>query len=171
MKLFQNKKAIAVGLSVGLALGLTGVAAAYWTTGGTGSGSATTDTPTSNLTVNANVATALDLAGTAQAVDLSVINPNAYSVDLKGDTATINTGSITCQIGSATATSVPDSWFTLSSGAITNTSVTPAHQTTALAQTGHSGLTLTMNDVNADQDACQGATVAFTITVSSETGH
>ncbi len=171
MKLFKGKKPVAVGLAAGLALGLSGVAFSYWTTGGSGSGAATTSAPTSNLTVDANVADALDLAGTAQAVDLSVTNPNDYSVDLKGDTASIDTGSITCTIGTGDPTSVPDSWFTLSNGAISNDSVTPANQSTPLAQTGHSGLTLKMNDVNEDQDACQGATVAFTITVGSETGN
>ena len=173
MKRFTfKKKAIAVGLAAGLIAGAGGAAFAYWTTGGAGAGSATTSAPTSNLTVDANVGTALVLAGTAQPVDLSVTNPNGYSVDLAGDHATIDTNSITCQIGTNAAVQVPDSWFTLSSGAITNTSVTPASQNTPLAQTGHSGLTLKMNDdVAADQDACQGATVAFTITVSSETGN
>lgn len=162
-----NKKAAAIGASVGLAIGLSGMAIAFWTTGGTGSGSATGGVPTSNLTIDANVdsSTPLILAGDAQPVDLTVTNGNPYTVDLYGDTATIDTGSIYCG-----ATNVPDSWFTLSSGTITNTSVTPADNT-AHAQTGHSGLTLKMNDVNADQDACQGAAITFNVTVASETGN
>ena len=170
MQLFKSKKAVAVGLVAGLALGVSGVAFAFWTTGGSGSGSASTSAPTSNLTVDANVPTALSLAGTAQAVDLTVTNPNAYTVDLNGDTATIDTGSIECKIGTNPAVGVPDSWFTLSSNAISNTSVTPADNT-AHAQSGDSGLTLKMNDVNADQEACQGAAVTFSIHVQIETGN
>lgn len=160
-----NKKAVAVGASVGLALGLSGMAIAYWTTGGDGSGSATGGVPTSNLTIDASVATALIPAGDPEAVVLHVTNPNVYSVDLAGDTASIVPGSIECA-----GTSVSDTWFTLAGNPIGGTTVVAAHGSNV--SVSDSGLTLAMNDDPAnDQDVCQGAAVTFSLHVVSETTH
>ncbi len=51
MKRFFSKKAVAVGLSFGVALGISGMAFAYWTSSGTGSGTAGTGS-TVPVTVN-----------------------------------------------------------------------------------------------------------------------
>lgn len=165
MRRLVTKKWIAVAVAVPV-LALSGIVAyAFWTTGGTGSGTASTTKPTSNLTVTVSVPTAMTLAGSPEPVDIvSVNNPNGYSVDLQGDTPSINT--ISCGV-----TAVPNAWFTLSSGTISDTTVYPAGALTTNAVPPASGLTLQMNDVNADQDVCQGATVTFTISVGSETGN
>jgi hypothetical protein len=165
MRRLITKKRIAVAIAVPV-VALGGVVAyAFWTTGGTGSGTASTTSPTSNLIVTVSVPTAMVLAGSPEAVDIvSVNNINGYSVDLMGDTASINT--ISCG-----GNPVSTAWFTLSTGTITDTTVYPASATTTNGVPPASGLTLQMNDVNADQDACQGAAVTFTILVHSETGN
>jgi hypothetical protein len=165
MRRLITKKRIAVAIAVPV-VALGGVVAyAFWTTGGTGSGTASATNPTSNLTVTVSVPAAMTLAGSAEPVDIvSVNNPNGYSVDLQGDKASIDT--ISCG-----GTTVSSTWFTLSNGTITDATVYPASATTTNAVPPASGLTLQMNDVNADQDVCQGAAIAFTITVASESGH
>ena len=52
MKRFMNKKVAAIGLAAGLALGAAGAAFAYWTTSGSGSGQATTQSSNGTLTLN-----------------------------------------------------------------------------------------------------------------------
>src|SRR5438309_11866400 len=112
MRRLITKKRIAVAAVVPV-LAVGGVVAyAFWTTGGTGSGTASTTAPTSNLAVTVSVPTAMTLAGTAQAVNIVTVDNsgNGYSVDLKGDHATIDSTSITCKIGAAAPVSVPASW-------------------------------------------------------------
>ena len=169
-RLFTRKKIAVAAAAAALVAGGV-VAYGFWTTGGTGSGTATGGVPTSNLVVTVTVpaSTPLVLNGTPQAVNIvSVDNSsNAYSVDLKGDTATIDSGSIKCG-----STTVDNDWFTLSSGTISDGTVYPASTLTTNASPPASGLTLKMvDDTTEDQDACQGAAITFSIHVVSETGH
>jgi hypothetical protein len=166
VRLFNSKKKalVAAGISIVAVAGIATGAVAFWTTGGSGSGSATTGTPSSNLTINADGPTGLVPDGVAQDLTLHVTNPNGYSVDLFGDTVSITSGSIKCG-----TTTVDDSWFTLDANSVTS------HTTIAANDSGDvtpSGVTLKMNDdVTHDQDVCQGATVSFSLTVASETGN
>lgn len=163
LKITRTKVGVGSAIAVAAAGGI--VAYAFWTTGGAGSGSASTGTPSSNLTINASETAPLVLNGTAGAVTLSVTNPNNYSVDLAGDTASIVSGSIKCG-----STSVPDTWFTLSPSKIGGSSVIAAGASNS--PVSDSGLTLALNDdPSNDQDACQGASVTFSLHVASETGH
>ena len=157
-----TKKKIAVGAAVAT-FGVGGVVAfAYWTTGGSGSGTATAGQGLSNLGINASVATPMVLNGGAQAVALSVTNGNGYHVDLVGDTAAAS--NYACN-----GTAVASTWFTLSSAAIGGTTVIPAGAS-GFAVTD-SGLTLTMNDLaTVDQDICQGAAITFSLAVTAEPG-
>lgn len=110
MRRLITKKGIAVGVAVPVLAPGGIVAYAFWTTGGSGSGTASTTHPISNLTVTVSVPTAMTLAGSAEPVDIvSVNNPNGYSVDLKGDLASITTTA-------CGATTVPNAWLTLAAG-------------------------------------------------------
>jgi hypothetical protein len=75
MKKFSTKTKLASAAAAGaMAVAGAGVAFAYWTTGGTGDGTGTVGSSTSNLTVDASVATALIPGGDSEPVALSVDN-------------------------------------------------------------------------------------------------
>jgi hypothetical protein len=76
MKRFINKKAVAVGLVLGLAVGLTGAAVAYWTSLGTGDGSGTSASGTGHWTVTVDKITTNTLTpgGPTQTLSYSVKN-------------------------------------------------------------------------------------------------
>lgn len=159
-----NKKVVA-GLAAAIVtvVGI-GTAYAFWTTGGSGSGTAATGSPTSNLTVTASGPTGLVPDGVSQELALHVANPNDYSVTLEDDTVAIDAGSIKCG-----DTTVPDAWFTLDDSTITSTDVIPANDEGDL--TSPTGVSLQMNDLPVNQDVCQGAAVSFDLTVTSATGN
>lgn len=164
-----NKKVVA-GLAAAIVtvVGI-GTAYAFWTTGGDGSGSATTGSPTSNLTVTGSGPSGLVPNGPAQDLALHVVNPNGYTVSLKDNTVAIDTGTVKCD-----TTTVPDSWFTIDSATITAENIVPANdgEDDGEADLTPSGVTLKMNDDPAvNQDVCQGAAVSFDLTVTSATGN
>ena len=140
------------------------VAYAFWTTGGHGSGNAVGGVPTSNLTVNGVVdPPPLVLNGSPQNVSLTVTNPNNYSVDLKGDAVSLVPGTLKCG-----STAVPDAWINVG-GVITSPTTVPAAGSAPLSNL--SGVTASLvDDPSADQDVCQGAPIAFQLSVHSETG-
>jgi hypothetical protein len=162
MRRLITKKGIAVGVAVPVLAPGGIVAYAFWTTGGSGSGTASTTHPISNLTVTVSVPTAMTLAGSAEPVDIvSVNNPNGYSVDLKGDPGVDHHHRVRRHNGT-------ERLAYARSGTITDTTVYPASVLTTNTSPPASGLTLQMNDdVSADQDICQAATVTFTISVGS----
>jgi hypothetical protein len=157
MKLFSSKKRVAaIGALTAATLVGGGMAVAYWTNGGSGTGSATTGT-TTDVTITASGPLGLVPGGPAQALVLNVDNPNSYSVRLDGLSVSIDTGSITCD-----GNQVDDAWFTLSDSTITSTTTVDAG---VAADLDPSGVKLQMNDSTDNQNVCKDANVAFDLTV------
>jgi hypothetical protein len=163
MKIFSSKKRVAaIGALTAITLAGGGMAVAYWTTGGGGTGSALAGTAADNLVITASGGlTELYPGGPAEKLALSVKNvENTYSVQLTNQTVTITPGSVMCN-----TTAVDDTWFTLADATIDSTTIVAAGATATLAP--ESGVTLQMNnDPDHSQDVCQGANVTFSLTVS-----
>ncbi len=158
-----SKKLAIAAVSTVATVSVASAAFAYWTTGGSGSGSASVGSATSNLTIDASQQTAADRlipAGSAVALKLTVDNGNGYSVALKDHTVSIDAGSVKCGV-----TTVPDSWFSLDSNKISAADVIAAHGDNVVVNS--SGVTIKMNDdTSTNQDVCQGADLSFSLHVS-----
>ena len=68
---------------------------AYWTTGGSGSGSATAGTTTNNLTIASPLVTGIT-PGSSTPVTVTVTNPNSYSVHVDTVSTVITTSDGGC---------------------------------------------------------------------------
>ncbi len=68
---------------------------AYWTTGGSGSGSATAGTTTNNLTIASPSVTGIT-PGSSTPVTVTVTNPNSYSVRVDTVSTVITTSAVGC---------------------------------------------------------------------------
>ena len=147
-----NKKAIAIGLSVGLALGISGLAIAYWTSSGSGTGSATTGT-TVGVTVNqSTVVTGLYPGDAPVALTGTFSNTNSGSVKVGTVTAVIGTLPSGCVAGDFT---------------INGTGVVNAEIPTGTNVGSWSGISVQMNDTALNQDACKTQTIPITYSVSA----
>lgn len=138
------------GITVAVvALAGAGVAFAAWTSTGTGTGTATAGSA-SNLVIT-QTASATGLYPTGQvSAPFTVQNPNPYAVTLSGATASnfsVDSGHSGCNVASVSASP------------ITLSDVIPAGGTSS----AHNMVVQMANSAN---DACQGATFTFTITVN-----
>ena len=157
MKIFSSKKRVAaIGVVTAATLVGGGMAYAYWTNGGTGTGTASTGTTTDNLVLTAFGPTGLVPGGAADDLVVNVDNPNTYSVQVSGLPTIIE--SATCKIGAGPTVSVDPAWFQL--GGALAADVVPANDALDVG-----GLTLRMLDDADDQNACKGAVVGFVLTV------
>jgi hypothetical protein len=153
MKRFINKKAVALGLAAGLALGVTGVAVAYWSSTGSGVGTATTGTPDNDLSIaQTSINSGMAPAIAADTISGTVTN-NSTSQAAYVDTVTVSISSVDKASG-APAGTCDASDYTLS-GATMNVQQDLA----PLGQASFSGATIGFNNKASNQDACQGATV------------
>jgi hypothetical protein len=119
---------------------------AYWTTGGSGSGSATAGTTADNLTITSPLVTGLT-PGSSTPVTVTLTNPNSYSVHVDTVSTVITTSAAGC----------PPADFTFPAK-IVNTTIAPL-ATASFTQS------LIFADTAANQDPCKGA--AITLTFSS----
>jgi hypothetical protein len=196
MKRFMNKKVAAIAAAVGLTLGLGGAAFAYFTSNGAGNGSATVGTSGNNVAVEGTSTPALvpgkSAAMSFTAYNYSAQNQSIQTINLTGIVAcsvaltapatdtytdattaptcsdtdsTLIANDVACQNGVA-GSSVAD-WFSMP--AVTLTDATPAEgdlgplaSGVALTPKG----TITMNDLNVNQDACEGLYLNFEFTTS-----
>ncbi len=143
-----TKKAAAIGLAAGIALGAGGIAAAYFTSSGSGTATATVTGP-SSVTLTGHVSLSAVTAGTVTHVAVTVTNPNASAITLANVTITgITPASATCPAGSFTSAAAATALGKVSHGStsFTTTAKTP---------------TVTLNTLpTAAQTACEsGATV------------
>jgi hypothetical protein len=151
----MRKKRALLALTTVAALAVAGVAFAYFTSSGSGTGAATVGS-SSSLTLHATVSGTL-YPGASSPVSFTVDNPSGGSERV----GTISLSSITADASHSSCSTVitggnPD--FTMSPVTVNHTfasgngqSVTP-------------GGTLTMNETGVSQDACQGATLTLHVT-------
>ena len=125
-----KKKMAALGLTLGVALGAGGIAAAYLSSTGTGTGSATVGTPKGLEVTGGNVTTLLP--GLTKTATFKVHNPNGYSVHFTGATATVTESGPTCGISKASGPS-PTTGTIAATGTFTVT-VTVKMVTTTITQ-------------------------------------
>jgi len=160
MKKHLSKKRVVLAAIVVIALGIaSGVAYAYWTSGGTGPGSAVATAPVGTITVN-------------QITSVTGLYPGGNPVTLSGDFNNSNTGAAHIASVTAAVTSV--------TGSVGSPACTPADFSTggSFAPTGGidipagnnqvawTGLTVQLvNNASANQDSCKGATANITYTV------
>lgn len=149
-----GKRAL-IALGGTCALAIAGVAIAYFTTTGSGTGTAAVGS-SSAVTLHATVSSTL-YPGASSPVTFTVDNPSAGSQRV----GTISLASISVDAGHSSCSTVitggnPD--FAMPAVAVNKTfvpgnglSVTPAG-------------TLTMNETGVNQDACQGATLTLNLT-------
>ena len=116
---------------------------AYWTTGGSGSGTATVGTTTDNLTI-ASPPVAGITPGSSTPVTVTLTNPNSYSVHVDA-------------VSTAITTSVP--------GCLPTDLAFPAKaMNTTIAPLATASFTqdLVFTDTAVNQDPCKGATITLT---------
>jgi hypothetical protein len=145
----------ALGLAAGLS---TGVAAAYWTGGGTGSGSAAAGTaaPLTTVTATASASSLLYPGGSAH-LTLTVRNPNPYAVTI---TSVTGNGLVTASGGSGLCVTTGVSFSPPTAGLpFTVPAAVGAVQGTVVAT-----LEGAAQMSSASDSGCQGAT--FTIPVA-----
>jgi hypothetical protein len=144
-----TKRSIAITAAVA-ALAGAGVAFAAWTTNGSGSGSVTAASSKQLVITQSGTATGLYPTGSVP-VSFTVKNDNPYAVALTGATGgtfTVDAAHSGCNVASLSATPV-----SLTGTTVAANSTSPAQQ-------------ITVKMDNTAVDACQGATIGFTISVS-----
>ena len=142
-----NKKLVAAGVGTALALALGGVALAYWTTTGSGTGSATNATSNGVIVLHAAFDAGLT-PGASESVTYTADNAGTSSLRVGTIHAVVTTDKPGCLVSDFT---VPD--------LASNTTV-PA--STLAHPVGSSSIAFADTAVN--QDACKGAVVTLTLT-------
>ena len=149
MRFFTKKRAVILGVVAAMAF--SAAAVAYFTTGGSGTGSATVGTSSTALITQTNTLAAL-YPTTSQAVNLDINNTGSGSQFVNAvhlDSITADAGHSTCDVSSSGA-----------NAAFTMADVTVNATLAAGATTSKSG-SLAMNDTGVSQDSCQGATLTL----------
>ena len=141
MKRFMSRKVAVVGIAVGLTLGLSGAAFAYFTSIGSGSGSATVGVSTGIVLSSPSVGP-LYPGAVATSVTVTINNPG---------TATERVGTISGVV--TTQGGCLGSWFTVASISY-NASVAGGLSPTAPT-------TVALTEAGVNQDACQNQTMAI----------
>lgn len=156
----MNRKKKVSLLTAGLVLVGGGAAFAYWTGGGSGSGTVSSQSTLAALTVN-QTTTISNLAPgvAAQTLSGNFNNPNAGSVYVTTVTASISsvtkaTGAV---VGVCDATD-----YTLANATMTVGAEVP----TGNAKGAWTGATIAFNDKATNQDQCKGATVNLSYTAA-----
>lgn len=149
MHMKLSLKAVVLGLVGVLVVG--GAAFAYWTTTGSGTGAASSSTP-SAVTVNqTSSVTALAPGSGTQALSGNFDNPNSGPVYV---------GAVTATVTGTNKTGCDASDYTIAGTATVNAQVAAG---TAVGS--WSGLTIAFNNkATTNQDACKGASVAIAYT-------
>jgi hypothetical protein len=166
MRSFVSKKKIVAAATLG-ALSLGGlIGHAYWTAGGTGTGSAAAG---SNVAVTVNqtnaAVTGLFPGGPASALSGDFTNPNASKVYVS---------SVTAVVSAVTSTGITDANHPVCATGdfqITGTSNVPGEVDPASVLVPHtgswSGLSVSMKNTALNQDNCKNSAVTITYTANS----
>jgi hypothetical protein len=145
-----SKKALAVLTTAALLAG-GGTAFAYWTSTGTGSGTAETGTNAAVTVVQTSTNAGMYPGGPAQTLAGNFTNPNAGATYVTAVTTTGYTIDATHVTAGCT---VAGGNYTLG-----GTAPVGANVPSGAAQGTWTGLTITMNNLGTNQDFCKGATV------------
>lgn len=154
----NTKRAAVVLLGLGLVTAGGGAAFSYWTTPGSGTGSAATGT-VSPVTIKATSAavTGLYPGGPAQNISGSFDNPNAGKVYIHQVTVSIS--GVTATAGGTGSSACTAADFTLTQPANTNAEVGAG-----VAVGAWGPASIAMVDSTTDQGACKNATVQLAFT-------
>jgi hypothetical protein len=146
---------------VTLALMLVGAggAFAYWTVGGSGTGTATTGTVADITVVQTSTVSGMAPGDSAQTLSGNFDNPNTGPVYVATVTASIS--SVTDASGDPVV-GCDKTDYTLANAAMTVAAEIPA----GTAQGAWTGATIKFNNKATNQDACKGATVNLAYAVS-----
>lgn len=168
---FVRRPRVVAALSVVVVLALAGGAFAYFTSTGSGTGSATVGSA-SNFTVTPSAATGGPLypaAGTTN-IAYTVTNASSGAQELNGTSAAVasdasggaNSGDVLQ--GGTTVPGCLAAWFT----ATNHSPTTPAPPTDLAADASATGgsVDVTMQDSGSNQDACQGVKPDITISAN-----
>jgi hypothetical protein len=190
IKRFMNKKVVAIGLAAGITLGGAGAAFAYFTSNGSGNGTATVgNAGTWSVGTIQLAGTAIYPGQGANAVQSDTVqNPTGNGSQnlsqLEVTIASVSENAPGLGLGSCStadfALTAASHWTVAGDGesaTVSNlsspTDIAPGHfyvdGTGDSATTGNalpSGLALTMLDSGSNQDGCQGATVTLTLAAS-----
>lgn len=152
---FVRRKGVLIPIGVVLGLAVAGIAVAYFTSSGSGTGAATVGS-SSNVTLHGTVASAL-FPSTSSTVTFTVDNPSPGAELVN----TIHLASIAPDAGHSGCSTLltggnPD--FAMPD-VVANQSF-PSGNGQAVTATG----TLTMRNTGVSQDACQGATLTLNLT-------
>jgi len=156
-----TKKTTAIMIAAVTVLAGGGAAFAYWTAGGSGTGTATTSSGSTGVTaVQTSTVTAMQPGDTAQTLAGNFNNPNTNPVYVTSVTASI--ASVT-KAGGAPAGNCETTDYTLATPVMTvGAEVAPGS-----AKGAWTGATIKFNNkAGANQDGCKGATVNLTYTVA-----
>ncbi len=148
------KRMVPVAVALLALLAFSGVALAYWSATGAGTGTAQAAAGTTPVVVNqVTVLTAMFPGDTAQTISGNFNNPNPGQVYVTTVTASIAS---VVKAGGAPAGTCDATDFTLTGAVMSVNAEIPAGN----AKGAWTGATIKFNDkVAADQNACKGATV------------
>lgn len=151
MRKFSKKQYAAAGAAAVIVLGGAGVAFAYWTSTGFGTGTASTDTA-KNWTVAIDSTDLKDLspAGPTETVTFHVTNPGSGVQHLNNTSASV--------------VSTSDAGCTAADFAVGTTAIT--YGDVAAGTTVNGTFTLQMKDTGVNQNACQNVTVNLRVDAS-----
>jgi hypothetical protein len=146
----RTKKIAIIAVATAVIVGAGGAAFAYWTSSGTGTGTATTGTSVA-LTVTSLAPTGgpLSPGGPTQTVAFSVANPGSGAQALVSVVATVatSTGAVWSAVPGCSAAD-----YAVGTPVITYATIAPGASIPGT-------VTVTMNSLGTDQDACQGVIV------------
>jgi hypothetical protein len=153
----RTKKIAIASIAVALVVGGGGAAFAYWTANGTGTGSATTGTSTALIvTSSAPTGPALSPGGASQSVEFTVGNPAGGSQTLSAVEVTVAAADGTPWTATPGCSAAD---YTLGTPVIDYGPIDGGGEVTGT-------VSITMNDLGTNQDACKGVTVPLYFTAS-----
>jgi hypothetical protein len=150
-----DRKRVLAGLACVAALAVAGIAVAYFTSSGSGTGTASVGS-SSAVTLHATISSNL-YPSSSSPVTFTVDNPSSGSQRV-GTIALASISVDSGHSGCSTAISGGNPDFTMP--AVTVNKVFPSGNGQSVTPTG----TLTMNETGVNQDACQGATLTLSLT-------
>ena len=154
-----TKKSAAIMVAAVTVVAAGGAAFAYWTAGGSGTGSATAAGSSNVTVVQTSTVTAMQPGDSAQSLSGNFNNPNTGPAYVGTVTASI--ASVT-KAGSAPAGTCDETDYTLANPGMTVNAEVPAGNGVGT----WSGATIKFNNKASNQNQCKGATVNLTYTVS-----